>query len=364
MRIHLSAPQRRYIFITLMLFWFVGPAFCGHSDDQHQMVSFSGTHMTLGKAIHEIEAQTPYTFVFNTAQLDTGLPVRFSRPALTVAEALAEMFGNRPYKAVVRNGFIGIAPEAVRAEQNAPQTDPLSGYRPTDPASRGIGPLHRPDSLTYSDDAYQIERIVTVVPATGKRHYPESHSDYHTASYHSKRYTWSPRLAVKTNLLYAGALLTPNLAVEIAVGPRRTLELNGSYRWWGRTDIETRENHKQLTHWIVRPEYRWWSCERFNGAYFGVHALYSRYYVSGRELPLLFDKKHSYDGHALGAGVTYGYHRAVGKRWSVEFNIGVGYAYLWHDRGSCLACKPEAARKTKHYIGPTRAGVNLIYLLR
>ena len=115
---------------------------------------------------------------------------------------------------------------------------------------------------------------------------------------------------------------------------------------------------------MLRPEYRWWTCERLNGHYFGTHALYSRYYISGRNIPLLFDKKYSYDGHALGAGLTYGYHLPLSKNWAMEFNIGVGYAYMWFDKGNCSKCSPQGVSATKHYVGPTRAGINLIYIIK
>ena len=45
-------------------------------------------------------------------------------------------------------------------------------------------------------------------------------------------------IGVKTNLLYGGLTLTPNISVEIGVGEQSTLELGGGYNPWnlnGRT---------------------------------------------------------------------------------------------------------------------------------
>lgn len=368
MRINPTALLCRNIILFMAAFLLSGSSHASTQDDLNRTVTFSGLNITLGQAIAEIEAQTPYTFVFNTAQVNTGTPVRFTGREMSVAQALKEIFAQIPFRSVIRNSFIGLAPEQEKAERANPAARiTASGltndtYNPSDP-NRSAAPLHRPDSFRRAE-VYEIERVVTLVPAEPvARSYPAPRSAYRPAIDRAGIYTSQPSLAIKTNLLYGGALLTPNLSLEIASGPKQTFEFSGSYQAWGREKAAS-DSHKQLAHWTLRPEYRWWTCERFNGHYFGAHALYSRYYVSGRDIPLLFKKEFSYDGHAVGAGFTYGYHWAVGKRWGVEFNIGVGYAYMWYDKGNCSKCEPLAESQDKHYFGPTRAGINLVFMIK
>ncbi|MEG2371127.1 MAG: DUF3575 domain-containing protein, partial [Alistipes sp.] len=90
-------------------------------------------------------------------------------------------------------------------------------------------------------------------------------------------------VAVKTNLLYGAGAFTPNLGVEIGLGKRTTLDLSGGYNWFNLDG--KRNNNKKLVHFMVQPEFRYYLCEKFNGHFFGVHALYSQYNIGGHNLP-------------------------------------------------------------------------------
>lgn len=172
-----------------------------------------------------------------------------------------------------------------------------------------------------------------------------------------------PSLAVKTNLLYDAALLTPNLSVEIGLGKRTTLEVGGSYSWKG-LNGRSLENNKKRVHMILKPEFRYWLCERFDGHFFGVHALYTRYNIGTTRVPMLFESKYRYDGHGFGGGITYGYHWAFAKRWGLEFAVGVGVVQMNYDRFDCAACSTESQPMKKTYFGPTNAAINLVFLIK
>ena len=46
-----------------------------------------------------------------------------------------------------------------------------------------------------------------------------------------------------------------------------------------------------------------------------------------------------------------------------ETEIGLGYAYTRYDRYGCSGCgKKEASGRTHHYVGPTKAAINLVYV--
>jgi len=72
----------------------------------------------------------------------------------------------------------------------------------------------------------------------------------------------------------------------------------------------------------------------------------------------------SFEGWFIGAGVSYGYHWILAPRFSLEFTIGVGYAYLNYEKSRCTDCKQSLEDAVTHYFGPTRAGLSLIYMLR
>jgi hypothetical protein len=175
----------------------------------------------------------------------------------------------------------------------------------------------------------------------------------------------APLLGVKTNLLYGLGTLTPNLSAEVGLGRRTSLEIGGSYNPWNlKRKSEQDTDNRKLLHAIVKPEFRYWLCERFDGHFFGVHALWARYNIDGHRVPGLFDAAYRYDGYGVGGGVTYGYSLAFAKRWNVEFAVGAGVARLDYDRYDCGVCNTDSVPETKWYFGPTNASVSIVFLIK
>lgn len=173
------------------------------------------------------------------------------------------------------------------------------------------------------------------------------------------------RFGVKTNLLYGGYARTPNLGIEIGLSPRWTLELSGAYNPFNLKGSDA--DNKKLVHWVASPEFRYWTCQRFNGHFLGVHGLYGNYNIGGYNLPLLFGKgsrDYRHEGQAMGGGVSYGYSVVLGKRWNLEFTAGVGVLYLNYDRYECPKCGQKVEPDTrKLFFGPTRAGISVSFLI-
>lgn len=169
-------------------------------------------------------------------------------------------------------------------------------------------------------------------------------------------------VAVKTNLLY-DATTTLNLGVEWGLAEKWTLDISGNYNPW-----EFSRN-RQWKHALLQPEARYWFCEKFNRHFVGVH-LHGAIYNAGKlKLPFHIGedgiRKNRYKGWLAGAGVSYGYHWILGKRWSLEASLGVGYAYLGYDRYRvCPTCKEKTGHEVKHYFGPTKAALSVIYILK
>ena len=178
-------------------------------------------------------------------------------------------------------------------------------------------------------------------------------------------YSRAQDIAIKTNLLYGGYTYTPNLSLEIGLGKRSTLDLGGGYNPW--TLDGTAENNKKLVHWLGEIEYRYWLCQRFYGHFFGVHVLGSQYNIAQQDLPLIFgkgSKEYRFEGYGYGGGISYGYNFFLGIRWSIEANLGIGYARLHYDKYKCQKCGEKIGTESRNYFGPTKAGISLIYYLK
>ena len=169
--------------------------------------------------------------------------------------------------------------------------------------------------------------------------------------------TRRPSLAIKTNLLY-WLTTSPNGAIEFRLAPKWSLDISVGWNPWVWND------NTSLRHWVVMPEGRYWLCQTFEGHFFGLHALYGRYNMGNWEL---FKKKeiydHTYKGWGAGVGVAYGYHFPLGKRWGLELEAGLGYVYLKYDKYRCQECADYEGNYKRHYFGPTKAAINLIYMI-
>ena len=170
------------------------------------------------------------------------------------------------------------------------------------------------------------------------------------------------RFGVKTNALHWATAGTLNAGLDAGVGKRTSLELTGDYNPW---TLDRDENQK-LKFWSVMPEFRYWLCERFNGHFFGLHSGYGEYNISGVRIPFQnkSTQEHRYEGWATGIGISYGYTWILGKRWNLEANIGAGYIYTKYDKYECKTCGRFKGNQKKHYFGPTKAGISLIYIIK
>ena len=88
----------------------------------------------------------------------------------------------------------------------------------------------------------------------------------------------SQPVAVKTNLL-GWATTTINGGAEMAVAHRQTVQVFGALNPW------TFSGERRARFWAAQPEWRYWLCERFNGHFFGIHAMGGEYNVKNIDVP-------------------------------------------------------------------------------
>lgn len=156
-------------------------------------------------------------------------------------------------------------------------------------------------------------------------------------------------IGLKTNLLM-DATYNVNLGIEVPLAPHWTADVSGEYNNW------TLSHGRRWKHWFVQPELRYWLCNRWAGHFLALHPFYGKFNIGG-----LWDETR-YQGWGLGAGVAYGYAWVLNKHWTIEGEIGLGYAYGKYDRYRCTGCgKKIETDKTHHYVGPTKAAINLVY---
>ncbi len=171
-------------------------------------------------------------------------------------------------------------------------------------------------------------------------------------------YANGQNVAVKTNLPYL-ATTTPNLGFEFGLGHNVSLELSGGYN-----PFEFSEN-RQLKHWVVWPELRYWTCGTFNGHFFGLHGVGGQFDLGGWDIPVWKFKnlkEFRYDGNAIGAGLSYGYQWIINDRWGFEFTIGAGYVRFDYDVYSVNDGSKQWDNK-RNYFGPTKGGLSLVYII-
>ena len=189
------------------------------------------------------------------------------------------------------------------------------------------------------------------------------------------------KVALKTNLTH-WASVTPNLALEVALGKRVTLDLYGAYNSFD--IVKNRKWH----HWIAQPEVRIWTCESFNGLFFGLHAQGGAFNFARVNLPqlawtgdekfipelkdkkgddgLLLESGRRYEGYYAGAGISVGYQWMIGTHWNIELSVGGGYNHIWFKKFGGNPCDAQIPTdpKTAHYVGPTKFTLSIAYFFK
>ena len=248
-------------------------------------------------------------------------------------QQLMTLHGGVPFRYMKRHFFPEMRYSAVRltcefAEPELPVQLPVSHDT--------ISVLKR-DTIIQKDTIY-IDRIIP-----GKSHY------------------W----AIKTNMLY-DALLIPNIGVEVYLGKLWSLSANWMYGWW----------KKDRIHWYWRAyggdiAVRKWLGKKaeekpLTGHHIGVYGQVLTYdfetggrgYMGGEPGGSLFDRAN------FVGGIEYGYALPVTRRLNLDFSIGIGYmGGKYHEYVPMDDCYVWQATKQRHYFGPTRLEVSLVWLL-
>lgn len=159
-------------------------------------------------------------------------------------------------------------------------------------------------------------------------------------------------ISLKTNALFLGAL-TANLGFEVGLWRKWSLDVPVFYSPYDITPT------RKLRLLATQPEIRFWPKKGGEGHFIGLHT-----HVAGFNVAINDNGRYQDPNHALwGMGISYGYAINLGaeKRWSIEFNIGAGFAEYDYDIYRNWENGPKVGSGSDWYWGITRAGISISY---
>lgn len=194
-------------------------------------------------------------------------------------------------------------------------------------------PINKPNEANGANEANEANEVDAAIPVATEL--PERDYD---------------RWAIKSNALYLAAGVT-NIGGEYAFHPHWSVDLPLVYSPY------TIARRYRMRFLYIQPEARYWLDRPMKGHFFGVHLHAGVFNVS-------LDDKNRYQSEKgfHGAGISYGYAMPLSRRWSMEFTVGVGYAFTKY----CTYYNvPNGIRYEKdipyHYWGLTKLGLNFVY---
>lgn len=164
-------------------------------------------------------------------------------------------------------------------------------------------------------------------------------------------------MALKTNMLYDAALV-PNIGVEFYLGKDWTIGGNWMYAWW---NSDRKHNYWRIYggDLNVRKYFGKKAKEKpLTGHHLGVYGGIVTYDFE------LGGKGYLGDRWSYHIGIEYGYSLPIAKRLNIDFGIGIGYL-----GGEYKEYKPIdnhyvwQATKQRHWFGPTKAEISLVWLI-
>lgn len=158
------------------------------------------------------------------------------------------------------------------------------------------------------------------------------------------------RFALKTNMLDY-LVLMPNLELEWAFADRWSVALEGQGAWYAKNSP-----HKVYRLATLMPELRYWVIDRslWHGMYVGI--------FGGAGLYDLSNGNKGHEGEGFMAGLSLGYMWPIGKHFSLDAGIGVGYLNI-RDKVYMPRDGHYLYQYTKdiNYFGPLRLKLSLVW---
>lgn len=170
---------------------------------------------------------------------------------------------------------------------------------------------------------------------------------------------------IRTNMLY-DLMAVPNIGVEFYLGKDWSVATNWMYAWW-KTDRRHRYwrvygGDLALRKWFGKAARR----KPLTGHHVGVYGQVLTYdfewggkgYMAGEPGGDIFDRAN------YAFGLEYGYSLPVARRLNIDFTVGLGYmGGKYYEYEPVDGCYVWQTTKQRHWWGPTRAEISLVWLL-
>lgn len=164
-------------------------------------------------------------------------------------------------------------------------------------------------------------------------------------------------VALKNNLAY-DAIATPNLQLEFRLTPKWSIEFGVGLNPFPLKD----ETFPKWRHLSVSVAPRYWFCNVFNRGFISFNAAYVHYNVAGNSYPIGWMypqvKDSRYQGDAVMAGVSYGWHFPISPHFSIELEAGADAGYSWFSQFECKHCGGKTNQGGRWLVLP-KIGINL-----
>ncbi len=215
----------------------------------------------------------------------------------------------------------------------------------------GDNAAHQPEEVSFSENVRDDDTIGRLDPSFSAASSPEEPKPFH--------------MSVKSNLLY-DVLAVPNLGVEFHLGRNWSVAAGWMYGWWS--------NESRHRYWRIYGgdmAIRKWFGKRagekpLSGHHLGLYGQAFTYdfewggkgYMGGKPGGTLWERIN------YAAGVEYGYSLPVGRRLNIDFTIGAGYwGGKYYEYIPLDGHNVWQSTKNRHWWGPTKAEISLVWLL-
>ena len=313
--------------------------------------------VSVSQAMEAIESQTDFQISYNKNQLDTSRILVLKSATVPMDELLQSIADGAGVRVMMQGNYIAFVPDNDDFRRQASSPVPRSAAESAPASEQPVAPATTESAKPFYSDFRSLDSYNALqngrprLAGTGTFQVQAQ-----TPTQNPNGEASLPRWNIKTNLLY-DATATINLGVEFRTGAKTSINIPFNYNAWKFSET------RQWRHFLVQPEFRLWTREAFDGHFFGAHAHYAYYNVGN--LPhgpfSEYMKAHRFEGWLAGAGISYGYRWNFNRWLGLEATIGVGYAYMDYDKFECRECGANLGSETKHYFGPTKAGLSLVF---
>lgn len=304
-----------------------------------EKIILSRRDISVEDAFREIERLTRFSIAYNVDKLDTRRALHLTKDVFPLPELLTRLLEGTGHTYAINGKYIVILPAKKVTPGNERRQEASARPAVVDPVeNRDTALLARIDPVALKGEDLYLSPAAGEVKLSRLRGAPDAFRD----------------VLIKTNVLSDVLFFAPNLEIEARIGQRASVALSASLHAGGGGE------NQRLAYWTVKPEIRFWYGQA--GRHFmGVHVFYGRYDIHGHSLPLLLmESDYQYRGDVVGAGISYGYRWLLTPSWGLEFDVGIGAAYMNHRYGD-RATGGARARDRHFYFGPTALGVKWVY---